>query len=61
MLIFEEGTDLLRARQLVSERVATAARSCPRWPDRRCILSPLSSMSRVLKIGLSSKTLDQIG
>jgi CzcA family heavy metal efflux pump len=59
VLIFEMGTDLLRARQLVGERLATVAPQLPAVARPPVILSPLSSTSRALKIGISSKTLDQ--
>ncbi len=56
VLIFEPGTDLMRARQLVTERVGTVAQSLPTWAAPPYIMPPLSSTSRVMKIGLSSKT-----
>jgi CzcA family heavy metal efflux pump len=60
VLLFEEGTDLMRARQLVSERVAVEAPRLPSLARTPVILSPLSSLSRVLKIGISSTKLSQI-
>ncbi len=65
VLIFQEGTDLMRARQLVQERLATEASRLPavaRPPASLgpVILSPLSSTSRAMKIGVSSKTLSQM-
>ncbi|TWT42042.1 Cobalt-zinc-cadmium resistance protein CzcA [Phycisphaerae bacterium RAS1] len=60
VLIFREGTDLMRARQLVQERLAIEASRLPVVANRPVMLSPLSSTSRVLKIGLSSKSLDQM-
>lgn len=60
VLIFQEGTDLMPARQLVQERLALVAGSLPTVARPPVILSPLSSTSRVLKIGLSSKTLSQM-
>ncbi len=56
VLIFDPGTDLMRARQLVTERVGTVAQSLPTWAAPPYIMPPLSSTSRVMKIGLSSKT-----
>lgn len=53
-LIFEPGTDLLTARQLVSERVAAVTPTLPSWAAPPLMLQPLSSTSRVMKIGLSS-------
>ncbi len=60
VLIFEEGVDLMRARQLVGERLAVAAPQLPAVARPPVILSPLSSTSRVLKIGMWSKTLSQM-
>lgn len=54
LMIFDPGTDLLRARQLVSERVATVTPTLPSWATPPVMLQPLSSTSRVMKIGLSS-------
>jgi len=59
VLIFQEGTDLIRARQLVQERLATEAGRLPAVAHTPVILSPLSSTSRALKIGITSKTLSQ--
>ncbi|QNE14752.1 efflux RND transporter permease subunit [Pseudarthrobacter sp. NBSH8] len=53
---FENGTDLLTARQLVSERMATVIPTLPTWAAPPVMLQPLSSTSRVMKIGLSSDT-----
>ncbi len=60
VLIFQEGTDLMRARQLVQERVAIAALKLPATAHPPVILSPLSSTSRALKIGVSSTNLSQM-
>src|SRR5918992_415375 len=53
-LIFEPGTDLLTARQLVAERLAAITPTLPRWSMPPFMIQPLSATSRVLKIGLSS-------
>src|SRR6186997_2720123 len=55
VLIFREGTDLFRARQLVQERLATETPRLPKVAHPPVILSPLSSTSRVLKIGVWSE------
>jgi Cu/Ag efflux pump CusA len=60
VLIFEDGTDLMRARQMVTERLGIVASRLPALAHPPVLLSPLSSTSRVLKIGLSSKTMSQI-
>lgn len=59
-LIFSPGTDLMRARQLVSERLATARPALPAFAASPHILQPLSATSRVMMIGISSKELSQI-
>jgi CzcA family heavy metal efflux pump len=60
VLIFQEGTDLLRARQLVQERLGIVSGQLPGVAHPPVILSPLSSTSRALKIGLWSKKLTQM-
>ena len=60
MLIFPQGTDLIRARQFVQERLATESGRLPAVAHPPVMLSPVSSTSRVLKIGVTSKTLSQM-
>ena len=60
VMIFEEGTELMGARQLVQERLLRIATSLPTASHPPVILSPLSSLSRVLKIGLTSERLSQV-
>ena len=59
VLILDQGTDHLKVRQIVQERVAAEARQLPSVAKPPVILQPLSSTSRVLKIGLWSATLSQ--
>jgi Cu/Ag efflux pump CusA len=59
-LIFKRGTDELRARQLVTERVAQVAPTLPTWASPPWIMPPLSATSRIMKIGLTSKDLNLI-
>ncbi len=59
VLILEDGTDHLQVRQLVQERVAAAARQLPTIAHPPVILQPLSSTSRVMKIGVWSEKLSQ--
>ena len=59
VLILDQGTDHLKVRQIAQERVAAEARQLPSVAKPPVILQPLSSTSRVLKIGLWSKTLSQ--
>jgi CzcA family heavy metal efflux pump len=56
-LIFEPGTDLLVARQLVSERIESVTQTLPTWASPPFIMPPLSATSRAMKIGLSSDTM----
>src|SRR5579883_2958903 len=60
VLILKEGTDLMASRQVVQERLSVEASRLPAAAKQPVILSPLSSTSRLLKIGLSSKTLSQM-
>jgi CzcA family heavy metal efflux pump len=53
-LIFDPGTDLVLARQLVQERINQVTPTLPSWSSPPFMLPPLSSTSRVMKIGLSS-------
>ncbi|MBM3981710.1 MAG: efflux RND transporter permease subunit [Planctomycetes bacterium] len=59
VLLFEEGTDIHKARQYVQERVAAEAVRLPVVARPPVILQPLSSLSRVMKIGVSSKTMSR--
>ena len=59
-LIFEPGTDLMDARQLVQERLATIQPTLPSWAAPPVIIQPLSATSRVMKIGLSSQEMSMI-
>ena len=60
VLLFEEGTDLFQARQFVQERLSLAASRLPLVAKPPVMMPPLSSLSRVLKVGVSSKKLSQI-
>jgi CzcA family heavy metal efflux pump len=54
-MIFKRGTDLLHARQVVQERLATVTRTLPTWAAPPVMRPPLSTTSRVMHIGVSSK------
>jgi CzcA family heavy metal efflux pump len=54
-LIFEPGTDLMRARQMVQERL-TQVGGLPHVAKPPVMLNPMSSTSRVMQIGLSSES-----
>jgi len=59
VLIFKTGTDLNKARQMVSERL-TQAFALPHVSKPPTMLQPLSAASRVMLVRLSSKTLSMI-
>ena len=54
VVLFEPGTDELRTRQLVTERMAIATPNLPTWAAPPFMMPPLSSTSRVMKIGITS-------
>jgi CzcA family heavy metal efflux pump len=58
-LVFEPGTDLMDARQLVAERL-TQVGGLPQVSKPPVMLQPLSSTSRVMQIGLSATDLSLI-
>lgn len=59
LLVFEPGTDSLRARQVVNERI-TQARALPNVSKPPVMLQTLSSDSRVMMIGLTPRSLSLI-
>jgi CzcA family heavy metal efflux pump len=59
VLVFQPGTDLMRARQMVTERM-TQAVALPHVSKPPTVLQPLSATSRVMIVGLSSKSLSLI-
>jgi CzcA family heavy metal efflux pump len=54
-LLFKPGTDLLRARQLVQERLATVSPSLPTWAAPPVMLAPVSATGRAMQIGMTSR------
>lgn len=58
-LYFDKGTDVLRARQMVQERL-TEARALPNVSKAPVMIQPLSSTGRAMMIGLSSKDVSLI-
>jgi CzcA family heavy metal efflux pump len=54
-LLFKPGTDLLRARQLVQERVAIVSPTLPTWAAPPVMLAPVSATGRAMQIGMTSK------
>ena len=59
-LYFDQGIDIMNARQSVQERLSRATPLLPAVAKPPVMLSPLSSTSRVLKIGVSSDSLSQM-
>jgi CzcA family heavy metal efflux pump len=57
-LIFSRDTDLYEARQLVQERLTEASPNLPTWASPPWMMPPLSSTSRILKIGITSDELN---
>jgi CzcA family heavy metal efflux pump len=55
-LYFSKGTDELRARQLVQERLQATAHTLPTWCDPPQMYPIVSATSRVMQVGLTSKT-----
>jgi CzcA family heavy metal efflux pump len=58
VMLFKPGTDLMTARQRVQERIKLAIAELPASAGLPETLQPLSSTSRVMKIGLTSKVHD---
>ena len=58
-LLLHANADVYRARQLVQERLATETPRLPTVARPPVILQPLSSLSRMMKIGVWSEKLDQ--
>ena len=58
-LVFKAGTDVLRARQVVGERL-TQAVALPHVSKAPVMIDPVSSTSRVMVVGLTSKDMSLI-
>ncbi len=59
-MLFKLGSNLMEARQRVQERLKVAIAELPQSSGMPVMLQPLSSTSRVMKIGISSKTHDMM-
>lgn len=59
-ILFERGSDVVRARQMVGERIAQVQPRLPLAARQPVLMPPLSSTSRAMKVGLSSTKLDQM-
>src|SRR5262245_39713110 len=53
-LIFNKGTNLMQARQVVQERLAAVTPGLPTWAAPPVIRPPLSAVARVMQIGVTS-------
>ncbi|MDQ4046495.1 MAG: efflux RND transporter permease subunit, partial [Actinomycetota bacterium] len=58
-MVFEPGTDVLRARQLVAERL-TQAHALPNVSSPPVLMQPLSSTSRVMMVEMTSEDVSPI-
>jgi Cu/Ag efflux pump CusA len=58
-LVFQAGTDVINARQVVAERL-TQAVALPHVSKAPTMIDPVSSTSRVMVVGLSSSTVSLI-
>jgi CzcA family heavy metal efflux pump len=54
-LIFKSDADLLRARQLVQERMTAVSATLPTWAAPPVMLAPVSATGRAIKIGMTAK------
>ncbi len=59
VLVFEKGVDIMRARQMVQERLI-AIHALPNVSTPPMMLNPLSSSSRVMAIGLTSNKMSLV-
>ncbi len=60
VLIFKQGVDIIEARQNVQELMNVVISELPQSSGMPIMLQPLSSTSRVMKIGISSKKYDMM-
>jgi CzcA family heavy metal efflux pump len=58
VLTFERGTDLMKARQMVQERL-TLAYALPNVSSTPTLLQPLSATSRFMMVGISSEEVEE--
>src|SRR3954447_17934643 len=54
-LIFDSDADLLRARQLVQERMTAVSATLPTWAAPPVMLAPVSATGRAIKIGMTAE------
>jgi CzcA family heavy metal efflux pump len=56
-MIFKQNTDLIKARQVVQERLNLITPSLPTWAAPPVMRPPLSTVARIMQIGMTSKTI----
>ena len=56
-MIFKQDTDLIKARQVVQERLNLITPSLPTWAAPPVMRPPLSAVARIMQIGVTSKTM----
>src|SRR3954452_24532045 len=54
-LIFNSDVDMLRARQLVQERMTAVTATLPTWAAPPVMLAPVSATGRAMQIGMTSQ------
>jgi len=59
-LYFRSGTNELHARQLVQERLQTTAPALPTWCDPPQMYPIVSATSRVMQVGMTSKSISMM-
>jgi CzcA family heavy metal efflux pump len=57
-LLFDQGIDELKARQLIAERLSQITATLPTWASPPYMMPALSATSRIMKIGLTSETVN---
>jgi CzcA family heavy metal efflux pump len=57
---FKPGTDPLKAREQVQEKLSIVRPTLPNWAAPPAIIQPKSATSRIMEIGITSKTLSPI-
>jgi CzcA family heavy metal efflux pump len=56
-VLFKNGTDVLKARQMVQERLAAITPTLPSWSTSPQLMPEVSATARVMKIGISSDSM----
>src|SRR5919199_379391 len=59
-LLFKGGTNYVRARQLVQERLQTVVPTLPTWAAPPFMMQPVSATSRIMTVGLTSNSMSLV-